>query len=76
MQKGKPMQNLNEPMWELTPSELDSVAGGFAFAAGGNNSATVIFGGTGGAIVISFFPSGMISMLAILGPGAWIATAT
>jgi hypothetical protein len=76
MQKGKPMQELNEQMWELTPSELDSVAGGIAVAAGGSNSASVIFGGTGGAIVISFYPNGMISMLAILGPGAWIATAT
>jgi hypothetical protein len=76
MQKGKPMQNLNEPMRELTPFELDSVAGGFAFAAGGNNSASVIFSGTVGAVVISFSPNGMISMLAILGPGGWIATAT
>jgi hypothetical protein len=43
------MQKLNEPVRELTPYELDSVAGGFAFAAGGNNTAVVLFGGNGGA---------------------------
>jgi broad specificity polyphosphatase/5'/3'-nucleotidase SurE len=70
------MQELSEPVRELTPFELALVAGGVALAAGGNNSASVIFSGTVGAVVLSFYPNGMLSTLAILGPGGWIATAT
>jgi hypothetical protein len=79
MQKGKPMQKLNEPVRELTPSELASVAGGVAFAAGGTNSAAVSFA-TGPSIVATNFgpPGDGGSAAAILSAGSvlWDARAT
>ena len=66
------MQKLNEPMWELTPSELDSVAGGIAFAAGGTNTASVTFVAAGGAAV--GFGNGVLNV--IFGATGWNANAT
>jgi hypothetical protein len=65
------MQDLSESVRELTPSELASVAGGVAFAAGGTNTASVTFA-PGGAVV--FFGNGNLN--AILGNLGWNANAT
>ena len=64
-------------MRELTPSELDCVTGGVAFAAGGSISAAVSFA-TGPSVVEFSFANDGPSAAAILGAGAvlWGATAT
>jgi hypothetical protein len=65
------MQDLSEPMRELTPVELALVAGGVAFAAGGTNTASVTFAPGGAAVG---FGNGTLN--AILGNFGWNANAT
>jgi hypothetical protein len=71
------LESSSTEMRELTPSELDCVAGGVAFAAGGTNSAAVTFA-TGPSAVATFFGGDGNSAIAALLAGAvlWDARAT
>jgi hypothetical protein len=65
-------------MRELAPSELASVAGGVAFAAGGTNSAAVTLAGGNGTTVTTFFAGDGTSATATINGGGflWDARAT